>query len=96
MKIFIWTLKKILIDRIGDIGKKLHTGRSRNDQVAVDMKLFTKDEVVKVQALLLDLLEVISSMAKENISTYMPGFTHLQKAQPVSFAHYIFSLCWDV
>ena len=82
-------IEKILIDRIGDIGKKLHTGRSRNDQVAVDMKLFTKDEVVKVQALLLDLLEVISSMAKENISTYMPGFTHLQKAQPVSFAHYI-------
>lgn len=53
------------------------------------MKLFTKDEVVKVQALLLDLLEVITSIAKENTSTYMPGFTHLQKAQPVSFAHYI-------
>lgn len=82
-------IEKILIDRIGDTGKKLHTGRSRNDQVAVDMKLFTKDEVVKVQALLLDLLEVITSIAKENISTYMPGFTHLQKAQPVSFAHYI-------
>ncbi|WP_286033988.1 argininosuccinate lyase [Fusobacterium necrogenes] len=82
-------IEKILIDRIGDVGKKLHTGRSRNDQVAVDMKLFTKDEVVKIQALLLDLLEVINSMAKENLSTYMPGFTHLQKAQPVSFAHYI-------
>ena len=82
-------IEKILIDRIGDTGKKLHTGKSRNDQVAVDMKLFTKDEVVKVQALLLDLLEVITSIAKENISTYMPGFTHLQKAQPVSFAHYI-------
>lgn len=53
------------------------------------MKLFTKDEVVKVQALLLDLLEIITSIAKENTSTYMPGFTHLQKAQPVSFVHYI-------
>lgn len=82
-------IEKILIERIGDIGKKLHTGRSRNDQVAVDMKLFTKDEVVKVQALLLDLLEIINTIAKENVSTYMPGFTHLQKAQPVSFSHYI-------
>lgn len=82
-------IEKILIDRIGDVGKKLHTGRSRNDQVAVDMKLFTKDEVVKVQSQLLDLLEIINEIAKENISTYMPGFTHLQKAQPVSFSHYI-------
>ena len=82
-------IEKILIDRIGDVGKKLHTGRSRNDQVALDMKLFTKDEIVKVQAQLLDLLEIINEIAKENISTYMPGFTHLQKAQPVSFSHYI-------
>lgn len=82
-------IEKILIDRIGDAGKKLHTGRSRNDQVALDMKLFTKEEVVKVQAQLLDLLEIINGLAKENISTYMPGFTHLQKAQPVSFSHYV-------
>lgn len=82
-------IEKILIDRIGDVGKKLHTGRSRNDQVALDMKLFTKEEIVKVQAQLLDLLEIINGIAKENISTYMPGFTHLQKAQPVSFSHYI-------
>ena len=78
-----------LIERIGEPGKKLHTGRSRNDQVALDMKLFTKEEIVKVQAQLLDLLEIINGIAKENISTYMPGFTHLQKAQPVSFSHYI-------
>ena len=82
-------IEKILIDRIGNVGKKLHTGRSRNDQVALDMKLFTKEEIVKVQAQLLDLLEIINGIAKENISTYMPGFTHLQKAQPVSFSHYI-------
>ena len=59
-------IEKILIDRIGDVGKKLHTGRSRNDQVALDMKLFTKDEIVKVQAQLLDLLEIINEIAKEN------------------------------
>ncbi|MGL5123877.1 MAG: argininosuccinate lyase [Fusobacteriaceae bacterium] len=82
-------IEKILIDRIGEVGKKLHTGRSRNDQIAVDMKLFTKDEVIKVQTQLLDLLEILNEIAKENISTYMPGFTHLQKAQPISFSHYI-------
>ncbi|MGL4392001.1 MAG: argininosuccinate lyase [Fusobacteriaceae bacterium] len=82
-------IEKILIDRIGDVGKKLHTGRSRNDQVAVDMKLFMKDEIQSVNSLLLNLLETINSHAKNNLETYMPGFTHLQKAQPITFSHYI-------
>ncbi|MDR1832333.1 MAG: argininosuccinate lyase [Fusobacteriaceae bacterium] len=82
-------IEKVLIDRIGDPGKKLHTGRSRNDQVAVDMKLFTKDEAVKVRAQLLDLTGLFVKIAEDHIETYMPGFTHLQKAQPITFAHWI-------
>ncbi len=77
-----------LIERIGDTGKKLHTGRSRNDQVALDMKLYTRDEVKEVDELLTGLLKVILRIMKENIDTYMPGFTHLQKAQPVTVAHH--------
>ena len=78
-----------LIDRIGDAGKKLHTGRSRNDQVALDMRLYTRGEVVHFEELLKNLMETLQKMMEENIDTYMPGFTHLQKAQPVSFAHHI-------
>ena len=78
-----------LIERIGEPGKKLHTGRSRNDQVALDMKLYTRDEVVEVDNLLRKLLEVLHRIMKENIDTYMPGFTHLQKAQPVTLAHHV-------
>lgn len=77
-----------LIERIGDAGKKLHTGRSRNDQVALDMKLFTRDELMNVDEELKDLLNVILRIMKENVETYMPGFTHLQKAQPVTVAHH--------
>ena len=77
-----------LIDRIGDAGKKLHTGRSRNDQVALDMKLYTRDEIVNIKELVKELMETIHNLMKENLDTYMPGFTHLQKAQPVTFAHH--------
>ena len=77
-----------LIERIGDTGKKLHTGRSRNDQVALDMRLYTRDEVVETDNLLKELLKVILRIMKENVDTYMPGFTHLQKAQPVTVAHH--------
>ena len=76
-----------LIDRIGDAGKKLHTGRSRNDQVALDMKLYTRDEISNVDDLLKDLLAELLIIMKENTETYMPGFTHLQKAQPITLAH---------
>ena len=77
-----------LIDRIGDTGKKLHTGRSRNDQVALDMKLYVRDEIVEIKALVLELMNTLHSLMKEHIHTYMPGFTHLQKAQPITLAHH--------
>ena len=78
-----------LIDRIGDVGKKLHTGRSRNDQVALDMKLYTRDEIVDIKYLLKELMETLHRIMKEHIETFMPGFTHLQKAQPVTLAHHV-------
>lgn len=78
-----------LIERIGDVGKKLHTGRSRNDQVALDMKLYTRDEVKEIDALLKDLLQELYKIMKENVETFMPGFTHLQKAQPITLAHHM-------
>ena len=81
-------MEATLIERIGDVGKKLHTGRSRNDQVALDMRLFTRDEVKNVDAELKELMAVILRIMKENTETYMPGFTHLQKAQPVTVAHH--------
>ena len=77
-----------LIDRLGDTGKKLHTGRSRNDQVALDMRLFTRQEVLETDKLLEELLNVILIIMENNLDTYMPGFTHLQKAQPVTLAHH--------
>ena len=78
-----------LIDRIGDAGKKLHTGRSRNDQVALDMKLYTRDEITSLKELLKDLMENLHQIMKDNLDTFMPGFTHLQKAQPVTLAHHV-------
>lgn len=77
-----------LIERIGEAGKKLHTGRSRNDQVALDMKLYTRDEIVALNDLLKELLLTIHNTMKNHVTTYMPGFTHLQKAQPVTLAHH--------
>ena len=78
-----------LIQRIGDAGKKLHTGRSRNDQVALDMKLYVRDEVREMDRLVLDLLKALQKIMEENLHTYMPGFTHLQKAQPITLAHHM-------
>ncbi len=78
-----------LIARVGEPGKKLHTGRSRNDQVALDMKLYVRDELTEVQNLVYSLMQVLHRLMKENIDTYMPGFTHLQKAQPITFAHHM-------
>jgi len=78
-----------LIDRIGDAGKKLHTGRSRNDQVALDMRLYTRDEVKETDDLLKGLLKVLLRIMEENTETIMPGFTHMQKAQPITLAHHM-------
>ena len=77
-----------LIDRIGDAGKKLHTGRSRNDQVALDMRLYTRTRVAETDGLLKKLLEALLDTMENNLETYMPGFTHLQKAQPITLAHH--------
>ena len=78
-----------LLDRLGDTGKKLHTGRSRNDQVALDMRLYTRKQVAAVDAELEDLLQTILRIMAENTETIMPGFTHLQKAQPITLAHHM-------
>ena len=78
----------VLIARIGDPGKKIHTGRSRNDQVALDMKLYTRAEITAIGGLVGKLLAVLLRLMKDNTETFMPGFTHLQKAQPVTLAHH--------
>ena len=78
-----------LIERIGDAGKKLHTGRSRNDQVALDMKLYTRLEVLQTDLLVKELLLVLQEIMENHLDTYMPGFTHLQKAQPITLAHHM-------
>lgn len=78
-----------LIKRIGDTGKKLHTGRSRNDQVALDFRLYTKKNVLLIKDDLIKVLKTILKIAEDNTVTYMPGFTHLQKAQPVTLAHHM-------
>ncbi len=78
-----------LISRTGDTGKKLHTGRSRNDQVALDMRLYTRDVIDELAVLETDLLKELYALMEKNLDTYMPGFTHLQKAQPVTLAHHL-------
>ena len=78
-----------LIERIGEPGKKLHTGRSRNDQVALDMKLYIREEVQAVDGLVRELLEVLLKQMEEHTETVMPGFTHLQKAQPITLSHHL-------
>ena len=82
-------VETMLISRIGDTGKRLHTGRSRNDQVALDIRMYLKDEICEIKAMLVSLEKAILSIAKNHTDTIMPGYTHLQKAQPVTLAHYI-------
>ncbi len=78
-----------LTERIGETGKRLHTARSRHDQVALDIRMYIKNEIKEIQALICELMRVIADKAEENVTTVMPGYTHLQHAQPVTFAHYI-------
>ena len=82
-------VEKILIERIGDTGKRLHTGRSRNDQVALDIRMYVKDEIVEIKAMLTELIETLLNLAEELTKTIMPGYTHLQKAQPITFSHHV-------
>ena len=81
-------IEKILTDRIGEAGKRLHTGRSRNDQVALDIRMYLMDETEEIKAMLIHTLNTLLSLAKEHTDTIMPGYTHLQKAQPITFAHH--------
>ncbi len=82
-------IEETLTERIGEAGKRLHTGRSRNDQVALDMKLYTRDQVRELDGLLYRLLKELLTLMEEHIHTYMPGFTHMQKAQPITLAHHL-------
>lgn len=82
-------IETILISRIGDVGKRLHTGRSRNDQVALDIRMYLKEQITDIKALIKDLITVLNNIAAKNINTVMPGYTHLQNAQPVTLAHHL-------
>ncbi|WP_347320145.1 argininosuccinate lyase [Rossellomorea sp. RS05] len=87
-------LEKLLIDTVGEVGGKLHTGRSRNDQIATDMHLFLKKRVEEVIGLIGEFQEAILKQAEDNIETMIPGYTHLQRAQPISFAHHLMTYYW--
>lgn len=82
-------VEKILITRIGDTGKRLHTGRSRNDQVALDIRMYLIDEIEAIRSMLIGLCEAILEIAQNNLDTIMPGYTHLQRAQPITLAHHV-------
>ncbi|MBA7705621.1 Argininosuccinate lyase [subsurface metagenome] len=82
-------IEKRLIEKIGDVGAKLHTGRSRNDQVSLDMRLFLRDEIKEIAKLIRNLQKSILKVAERNIDAIMPGYTHLQHAQPILFSHWI-------
>ena len=86
-------VEQTLTERIGDTGKKLHTARSRNDQVALDLRLYLKKETACIKENLKDLISVICGKAEEYISTVMPGYTHLQRAQPITFGHHLMAYC---
>lgn len=82
-------IEKILITRIGDVGKRLHTGRSRNDQVALDIRMYLKDEVCEIKKMLVSLENTLLDISEKNLSVILPGYTHLQRAQPITFAHHM-------
>lgn len=82
-----------LTKRIGSSGKKVHTARSRNDQVALDLKMYIKQEISNIQNLIKDLIESLLKKAEDNLETVMPGYTHLQRAQPITFAHHLMAYC---
>jgi len=82
-------IEKLLTEKIGDLGKKLHTGRSRNDQVALDLRLFLRQEIDHTQDLLVNMIETLLELSVAHLQTWMPGYTHLQKAQPITFGHHL-------
>jgi len=82
-------IETLLIDRIGDVAKKMHTGRSRNDQVALDIRMYIGEEIQQIQELILELQNVLIELSTEHLDTIMPGYTHLQRAQPITFSHHL-------
>ena len=86
-------VESVLTKRIGDLGKKLHTARSRNDQVAVDIRLYLRDEAEEIIGLIKDLIQAVMEQAKANADVIMPGYTHLQRAQPITFGHHLLAYC---
>lgn len=82
-------IEKLLIEKIGETGKKVHTARSRNDQVALDLRMYLKEETKEIQTYLINLIKELLSISKKHTETIMPGYTHLQKAQPITFAHHL-------
>ncbi|MBQ7910850.1 MAG: argininosuccinate lyase, partial [Clostridia bacterium] len=82
-------VEQVLTERLGDVGKKLHTARSRNDQVALDIRMYLRDEITEIIALIRDLIEALTEQAEANAATIMPGYTHLQRAQPITFGHHL-------
>ena len=86
-------IESLLIERIGEVGKRLHTGRSRNDQVALDIRLYMKEELMGIKGLLSELCHTIITLAESNCETIMPGYTHLQKAQPITLGHHFMAYC---
>jgi argininosuccinate lyase len=82
-------IEKLLIEKIGEIGKKVHTARSRNDQVALDLRMYMREETVIIEDLLIKLIKELISISKSHTETIMPGYTHLQRAQPITFAHHL-------
>lgn len=87
-------VESLLIERIGDTGKRLHTGRSRNDQVALDIRMYMKEQLLSIRGLLAELCSVITDIAQNNAETVMPGYTHLQKAQPITLGHHAMAYCF--
>ncbi len=86
-------IESTLTERIGEAGKRLHTARSRNDQVALDIRLYLRDEVAVVRGLLFDLVDAVAGVAQANADAILPGYTHLQRAQPVTFGHHLLAYC---
>ena len=82
-------VEQVLTERIGDVGKKLHTARSRNDQVALDIRMYLRDEIGETVSLIRELIEALCDQAEQNAATIMPGYTHLQRAQPITFGHHL-------
>ena len=82
-------VEQVLTERLGGTGKRLHTARSRNDQVALDIRMYLKDEIMEIVPMVRELIETICTLAEDNLNTVMPGYTHLQRAQPITFAHHL-------